>query len=428
MKQMCVLVMLIGVEAAQAQSTEAVATQPASGPAAEAFVAMSFDEAVVRAKAESKVLFVDFFTTWCPPCKLLDATTWKDTAVADWLRTRTVALKIDAEKNRELAQRFEVSGYPTLILIRPDGTVIDRFSGYLDARAFLDRFSASLGGRDSVARIREMMTGEGSDKPQTRLQLAEALAQQGKHAEALDEYLWCFDHGAVKDRTFVMARTATVLPRIAKLGASYPPALEALRKRRDAAEQAALSPGGSPAGVGDIGAIDRALGQPDKTFETYEKLRSMGEAGVPKARSLLNFVMERLLDAKRYEEVVGDEQVAMRQFSSTLKNIEAAVQRMPANDPKTKQSLTMLRAQVALQGGQLYEALLGLKKTDSAATLAEQMLKLFPGSEAYVAFIRGAARAGDAATARAWLEKGRAALPADKHAILEKAAESIPKD
>ena len=60
---------------------------------------LTFDQALERAALEDKLLFIDFFTTWCVPCKQMDATTFQDREVATWLAEHTVALKVDAEAN-----------------------------------------------------------------------------------------------------------------------------------------------------------------------------------------------------------------------------------------------------------------------------------------------------------------------------------------
>jgi thioredoxin-related protein len=59
---------------------------------------------------------------------------------------------VDTEETRErngfsgagLASRFGVRGTPTVALLRPDGELIDRRSGYLDAQAFLGWLDRSL--------------------------------------------------------------------------------------------------------------------------------------------------------------------------------------------------------------------------------------------------------------------------------------------
>ena len=90
-------------------------------PAEEPFHRLPFADAAALARTEKKVVFIDFFTTWCGPCKRLDAVTWKDEGVQRWLREKTVALKLDAEREVVLARRYQVRSYPTLLILTPDG-------------------------------------------------------------------------------------------------------------------------------------------------------------------------------------------------------------------------------------------------------------------------------------------------------------------
>lgn len=108
-----------------------------SGPAAAAggthdgWFDGSFDDALAQARASSKPVFIDFFTTWCPPCKKLDKVTFPDPAVKAEL-ARMVALSIDAESpaGRPLAQRYKVTAYPTLVVLDPVGREVGRIVGF----------------------------------------------------------------------------------------------------------------------------------------------------------------------------------------------------------------------------------------------------------------------------------------------------------
>jgi len=104
-----------------------------------------FGSGLERAEAESKPLFVSFETNWCGYCKKMNRTTFKDTAVVERLN-EIVAVRINAEDDkringysgRELASRYGVAGYPSLMMLNSRGEVQARVSGFLDAREFLD--------------------------------------------------------------------------------------------------------------------------------------------------------------------------------------------------------------------------------------------------------------------------------------------------
>lgn len=90
-----------------------------------------FDDGLQQARASSKLVFIDFFTTWCPPCKKLDKETFPDPAVKAEL-SKMVALKIDAESpaGRAPAERYRVTGYPTMLVVDGDGREIGRIVGF----------------------------------------------------------------------------------------------------------------------------------------------------------------------------------------------------------------------------------------------------------------------------------------------------------
>jgi thioredoxin 1 len=77
-------------------------------------------------KSEKPVL-IDFFATWCGPCKML-APVLKE--VKDSLGERITILKIDVDKNQELSSKYQVRGVPTMILFQ-NGKQLWRQSGVL---------------------------------------------------------------------------------------------------------------------------------------------------------------------------------------------------------------------------------------------------------------------------------------------------------
>ena len=87
--------------------------------------------ALQKAKAEKKAIFLDFYTTWCMPCRMMDESVFRDWDVAEYMAENVVSVKVNAEKGRgiELKSQFAVEAYPTFVFVGPDGVELSRKVG-----------------------------------------------------------------------------------------------------------------------------------------------------------------------------------------------------------------------------------------------------------------------------------------------------------
>ena len=99
-----------------------------------------FERAEATARSEGRALFVDFETTWCGPCKIMDEWVYTADEVVD-AASSVVSVKVDGDDHPELADRFEVVGYPTMILLSPEGIELGRLSGYVSVKGMTQFFS-----------------------------------------------------------------------------------------------------------------------------------------------------------------------------------------------------------------------------------------------------------------------------------------------
>lgn len=87
----------------------------------------------IQKKAEEKNLpiFLDIYTSWCGPCKMMATQVFTQQEVGDYFNAHFINYKIDAEKGEgiEIAQRYNVSAYPTCLFLSPKGQLVSSFMG-----------------------------------------------------------------------------------------------------------------------------------------------------------------------------------------------------------------------------------------------------------------------------------------------------------
>ena len=116
---------------------------------------MTLDEARAAQKKEPKKIFMDVYTNWCGPCKLLDKNTFQNPDVSRYISEHFYAVKFNAEGTEEITfynQKFTnpnydpnrngrnathqftqflgVRGYPTMVFLSEDGDPIMPLVGY----------------------------------------------------------------------------------------------------------------------------------------------------------------------------------------------------------------------------------------------------------------------------------------------------------
>ena len=103
------------------------------------FFVGSLIEGLEKAKVENKLLFVDCYTTWCGPCKILKQYTFKDATLGDYMKDNYVALAIDMETSEGviLAKKYGIEAYPTLLFLDKYGRVVNLQVGAIGAEALL---------------------------------------------------------------------------------------------------------------------------------------------------------------------------------------------------------------------------------------------------------------------------------------------------
>lgn len=191
----------------------------------------TFMKDVIEASRDTPII-VDFWATWCGPCKQLTPALEAAVTAA---KGKVRLVKIDVDKNQRIAAQLRIQSIPTVYAFW-QGQPVDGFQGAQpgsEIKAFIDRVTA-LGGdgglADAIAAAEEMLTeGAAADAAET---FAAILGEEPENAPAYGGL--CRAYLAIGDLDRVQALLDAAPPKIAKSVE-----VEAARAQLELARQAA---------------------------------------------------------------------------------------------------------------------------------------------------------------------------------------------
>ncbi|WP_116107992.1 thioredoxin family protein [Lewinella sp. IMCC34191] len=152
----------------------------------------AFADLLSEAKQADKLIFIDAYTTWCGPCKMMDAKVFPDPEVAEVFNERFINAKFDMEKGEgpSLASRYSVAAYPTYLFVDGDGELVHKAVGYIPKPALLELADVAVSDR-SLGAMKKRYDG-GDRTPEFVSEYARSLTTNYEQAQAdrvIAEYL-----------------------------------------------------------------------------------------------------------------------------------------------------------------------------------------------------------------------------------------------
>lgn len=130
------------------------------------FQKITLNEACEKAKAEGKLVFVDLYTSWCAPCKLMATKVFPDPQLGEFMNQHFVCVKYDTGGDKDgkmLAEMFGVQAYPTFLLLNGDRGLENQIVGAtLEPSEFMKSLEGAMAA--SIASLKKQYA-DGNRKP-----------------------------------------------------------------------------------------------------------------------------------------------------------------------------------------------------------------------------------------------------------------------
>jgi thiol:disulfide interchange protein len=115
----------------------------APAPASSIAWRTDFDGALAEARSANRLVIADFSADWCPPCQAMKHDVWPHPKVASAISAGYIPVLVDADRDTVLADRYQVSSIPTILLLDADGRVVKRHNGFLPRSGMLRFLNAT---------------------------------------------------------------------------------------------------------------------------------------------------------------------------------------------------------------------------------------------------------------------------------------------
>lgn len=117
------------------------------------FETKSTDAVREMAQKQGKLVFIDLYASWCPPCRMMDKQVFSREDVGEFMQQHFVAAKYDTDKTtgKELMKRYGRGAIPLYLVFDTEGELLGRIQGAAAADEFIENLKTILARQQSGA-------------------------------------------------------------------------------------------------------------------------------------------------------------------------------------------------------------------------------------------------------------------------------------
>jgi thioredoxin-related protein len=183
---------------------------------------MSWGEVKVKAKKENKFIFMDCFTTWCGPCRHMAREVFTQEQVGSLLNKNFISIGVQLDTTTHdpqtikawysdahmIADQFKVNSYPTFLFFNPDGQLVYRTIGSVEADQFISYANDAMNPlKQYSALVKKYQEG---DKDSVFLEALGQLATTNGNTQLADslwrDWIHVIKNPFTKERLVLIAR------------------------------------------------------------------------------------------------------------------------------------------------------------------------------------------------------------------------------
>lgn len=114
----------------------------------------TYVEALAASEKENIPLMIDFYTSWCKPCKKLDKEVYGHSDFTPYTKSMAcVKVNFETEEGKKIGEKYNVKSFPTVVFLDSEGKEIERITSYFAKDRYMSDVTRIIEGKNTVGQM-----------------------------------------------------------------------------------------------------------------------------------------------------------------------------------------------------------------------------------------------------------------------------------